>query len=65
MTLKPIELVFNHWFRTIILRGYGWQPRTIYYSGKPIFQWRNPASHVWVNEKAALKLLEVQVMDEY
>lgn len=65
MTFETIKLVLSHWFRVIILRGYGWQPRTTNRLGKPLLQWRDPRSNVWVFEKAAMKLLTVQVMDEY
>lgn len=63
--LDAIKQFFIKYTRSIMLLGYGWKRRRTIYLGKPAVQWRDPMSFVWVSENAAMKLLTVQVMDEY
>lgn len=62
---ENIVRVLNHVIRVIILRSYSWKSRKIIYLGKPAIQWRDPSTNVWVCERAAMRLLTVQVTDSY
>lgn len=63
--LEMTKQFLRRGFRKVLLWGYGWKPRKTIYLGEPVTQWRDPMSYVWVSEKAAMKLLRVNVMDEY
>lgn len=62
---ESIKQRLINFFRISLLRGYGWKRRRTLYFGESSIQWRDPMSFVWVSEKAAMKLLTVQVMDEF
>lgn len=65
MMFEKVKHSLIHFSKMFLLWGYGWKPKKTIYFGKPSVQWRDPLSFVWVSEKAAMKLLTVQVMDEY
>ncbi len=60
-----IQQNMNRWLRFLILWNYGWTPRRTTYLGSPVVQWCGSGSLVWVGEKAAMRLLTVQVLDDF
>ncbi len=63
--LETTKQFLIHHFRMVILRGYGWKCRKTNKFRNSAIQYRDPNTFVWVSEKAAMRLLMVQVMDEF
>ena len=61
---KSIDLSLDHVSKAFILWGYGWKRRAWKTNGKAITQWRDPHTGLWYGKKAAMKLLETQVLDQ-
>lgn len=63
--IDKIRSFFSHGFSDVLLWGYGWKRRKTIRLSQPTTQWQDPFTGLWYGEKAAVRLLKVQVMDEY
>ena len=63
--LKRLEQFFDHQFKSLILRGYGWKPEQRRRQGRMAVQWQDPLSLLWYSEDMAVKLVKIQAIDEY
>ena len=50
--------------KMIVLWGYGWKRRKWMSNSVFITQWRDPHTGIWYKQKAAIKLLKIQAMDQ-
>jgi len=56
-----------HWLNALtrytLLRGYGWQMRTV--SAAKTREWRDPSSGLWYSERTAIAILKDQALALY
>jgi hypothetical protein len=59
--------VIHHWLNSLtrytLLRGYGWQMRTV--SATKTREWRDPSSGLWYGERKAIAILKDQALALY
>ncbi len=60
-----IERKFDHFFKATMLWGHGWKRRRWMSQRVPVIQWQDPLTGLWYGKKTALKLLRVQLLDEF
>ena len=58
------NLSLDPFFKAFVFWTYGWKRRKWKMNGKAITQWRDPHSGLWYGKKAAMKILEIQALDQ-
>ena len=59
-----IERFINRLFTAIILKSYGWVRRKWMQNNEPVMQWQDPHTGIWYSNKAALKIVKVQALEQ-
>ena len=63
-----LTILENHiisFFRGLMLESYGWQRSKGMYQGRLTIRWQDPNSLHWYSEQTALRLMQVQALDQF